>query len=207
MSKLPDQPTLDDMVLGDESPDGIDAWEAMVMAPGGANAWEAAALRRQQLDALAALTRGRPWLARQMLMLRRAGRKLKQLSSIRLEVTQYIHPVHATLVPTDQTADVLCRLRWGEHTHLAIPVGDVVEIRAASGPDVVVGYAWEGGSGILSKNVWRLEAGEWPVHFVVFRGNHTEGLDDFASMMENADAVAGLVLTERTSQEMGETEG
>jgi hypothetical protein len=200
MNHLPDAGTLDALVIGADEPDDREAWEALVTLPGGAEAWLAAVARRRRMDQLAAATRGRPWLARAILLLSRSARKLRSIPGIGLSVEHLDREMGAlaeALLGSGEQLDNAQPVRpiWGQIVTIRVNVGERIKLSSTSEEAPIdVRYLCNGQSGALPTRIWELEPGEAPVLLLALAGTSPDRPQDEA--MAHATGLAGVLLLE-----------
>ena len=123
--KRPSKSTLDQMVLGTDDGSG---WTDLVSSPTAARDWDQAVRRRQRIDAIARLVRGRPWLATLLHSARRLARGSAPLP-------------HAT--PTANLGSMLTAT-LGRPTQVDLVWGDVVPVEVGHGERVTFAGAIHG---------------------------------------------------------------
>lgn len=171
------------------------AWAELVSHSGAPVRWQRAVQQRTRLDSLAKAISGRPWLAQQLLMLAKVGRRLKHLPRHPLELWPSAALLEATLAPSSQDGEFMIELEWGRALTYQVPVGSAVEIRPRDASADLQVFGVSGGKEVaVTSRSWQLELGEAPVLLVA--GIHGEKLATLRELITHSAASAAVVLVE-----------
>lgn len=184
-----------DQLITDPESVPREAWETLIAADDAHAQWSDALDRRRALDAHAALTRGRPWLARVFRLARRARRRLPRLlaaPTVRLTSGPPLASLSGALGPSDEPAPPLT-IDWSRASHsVPVAVGDVVRI--TSDPALTAWYTTSTATAPLPQLGWKVEAGDCPVLITLLIDAHPNAatLDD---ALDSASAITTVVLS------------
>jgi hypothetical protein len=172
-----------------------ESWEQLITADDAHDQWSDALARRRALDAHAALTRGRPWLAQVFRLARRARRRLPRLLEappVRLTSGPPLASLSGALNPSDEQATPLT-IDWSQASHrVPVAVGDVVRI--APVPAMTAWYSTSTATAPLPQLGWKVEKGDCPVLITLLIDAHPNAatLDD---ALDSASAITTVVLS------------
>lgn len=188
--------SLDAMLTGEEKDPAL--WEALLRAPDASTLWEEAIERREKLERSINRVGDREWLARALLELRRAGRKLRQVAASPLSGSVFdpasTQPVLSPLGDGDTER---FQLAWGEPRELELELGQQFELELDE--EARFFYLKEQGYVPLEGGGWELEEGDAPVLILALRSTDASLQPEDA--LEQGVPFAYVMLLERGSDE------
>lgn len=191
-----DQGTLHCLIAGTlDADEERQAWLDLASHPGAPVRWQKAVQQRARLDSLVKAVSGRPWLAQQLLMIAKVGRRLKHLPRHPLELWPSSALLEATLAPSSRDGEYMIELEWGRVLTYPVPIGSAVEIRPRDARADLQVFGVSGGQEVtVTSRSWQLEPGEAPVLLVA--GIHGEKLATLRELLAHSTAAAAVVLVE-----------
>lgn len=175
------------------------AWAELLTHPGAPGKWQRAVQERTRLDGIARAVAGRPWLARQLLLIAQVGRRFTTLPRHPLELWPSSALLEATLAPSNRDAEYMIELEWGRVLVSQVPVGSAVEIRPRDASVDLHVFGMSGGQEVsVSSRSWQLDKGESPVLLVA--GIHGEKVATLRELLAQSAASAAVILVEAVSE-------
>ncbi|MFH1464648.1 MAG: hypothetical protein ABIO70_09700 [Pseudomonadota bacterium] len=141
-------------------------WLALVRDPDAEAAWQDALRRRRTVDEVAALSLGRPWLARRLLALGRMLRRSQ--AALSTAPALVLKPSVLTMALEPGSLQAKLEVSWGQRLVRCARLGEVIYISAPEGGQVW--YSTAAGEGLLTSVGWEVQEGDLPLLLVVVEG-------------------------------------
>lgn len=188
--------SLDAMLTGEEKDPAL--WEALLRAPDASTLWEEAIERREKIERSINRVGDREWLARALLELRRAGRRLRQVAASPISGSVFdpasMQPVLSPLGDGDTER---FQLAWGELRELNLALGRQFQFELEE--EARFFYLEEQGYVALEEGAWVLEEGDAPVLILALRSADASLAPELA--LEQGAPFAYVMLLEGGSGE------